>query len=324
MLLSSDRRGTSDCAVGVPSVYRSTPACSRAPTSIGMIERTRVDDVRHHRQQALDVLGAGGTAGRQADAAARQLVAESERRQHVRDFERPRRAGRAAGRADVVLVEVHQDRLAVRLLEDEAGAVRQALVGWPVRLAPGIDARMPSISRSRSARVVLDCGLGRSSSASAAPRPSRRSPRRSRCRRAGRAPGRRRARRRAAASRAARRARRHPSGRRSCGRSARAGLRRARSGRSPARPAAWTASVWKVAPWRCAMAAASAIGWIVPTSLFAIMTETRIVPGPTPALELVQVDDAVSVDADVADSEARRASPATRRCGARRDARSSW
>ncbi len=42
-------------------------------------------------------------------------------------------------------------------------------------------------------------------------------------------------------------------------------------------PTAWTASVCISAPCSCAIAASSAIGWIVPISLFASITDTRAV-----------------------------------------------
>ncbi len=42
-------------------------------------------------------------------------------------------------------------------------------------------------------------------------------------------------------------------------------------------PIAWTASVWNGTVWSCATSAIARTGWIVPISLFAAITETRIV-----------------------------------------------
>jgi hypothetical protein len=39
----------------------------------------------------------------------------------------------------------------------------------------------------------------------------------------------------------------------------------------------WAASVWKAMPWRRVMAPIWASGWIVPISLLACITDTRIV-----------------------------------------------
>ena len=83
--------------------------------------------------------------------------------------------------------------------------------------------------------------------------------------------------RRQAARRGESRARRRPSVRRTCAPTARADRRRARGPTTGILPTDCTASVWNSAPCACAIAASSAIGWIVPTSLLACITETSAV-----------------------------------------------
>ena len=51
-------------------------------------------------------------------------------------------------------------------------------------------------------------------------------------------------------------------------------------------PAACTASVWKSAPHECAMSASSRTGWMLPVSLFAVMTLTRTTSSPTASARL--------------------------------------
>ena len=60
-------------------------------------------------------------------------------------------------------------------------------------------------------------------------------------------------------------------------------------------PAAWAASVCSSAPWAWAMAASSAIGWMVPVSLFASMIDTGGVRGDR-GLQVLRVNQAILVD----------------------------
>ena len=58
-------------------------------------------------------------------------------------------------------------------------------------------------------------------------------------------------------------------------------------------PTAWTASVWNRTPFSLQSLPIAAIGWIVPISLLAAMTETRIVLSVDRLTDLVDVDQPV-------------------------------
>ncbi len=60
-------------------------------------------------------------------------------------------------------------------------------------------------------------------------------------------------------------------------------------------PADWTASVWNGTPAARAIAASSAIGWTVPSSLLACAIVTRVVSGRSAAAKRRGVDETVGV-----------------------------
>ena len=200
-----------------------------------------------------------------------------------------------------------------------------------VRMAVDDDVRHGRAARRRPARRA----------ARPAARPSRRGarrrsrsrwrarPRRRRraCPSARRAPDRRRAAAGCTRRRGAAAARRRRPGRRACGRSWSARRRRTAAKSTGSAPTACTASVWNGTPNSCAIAASSAIGCTVPTSLLAHITLTTAAASGSAASasrSVVGRDPAVLVDRQPDDLGALVRGRATRRSRAPRGARSRW
>ena len=176
--------------------------------------------------------------------------------------------------------------------------------GCPVGSTPST-ATSAASSRSRRART---CGTSAARSAARElerASPCRRRRRRSRCPRAGIAPATRRAAARGCACPGGSTARRSPSGPSALwAPSATRSAPSASTSRST-HGAAWTASTWSSTPRRArTTAATSAIGWIVPTSLFAEHHRTERRPVRDRALDVGGIDAPVPVDRHLDDLEA--------------------
>ena len=201
---------------------------------------------------------------------------DAHRGEHVRRFHRPARTGRGGRGAQVGLVEEEQQRLALHAFDADVRATGDLDVGRD-GLADAVDGG--DADRRRADRALRRCArtpfLARHRWRRG-PQPSPRSPARCASRSAGRVP----VHRRRVAGRwlrpCGRRARRHPSARRTCGRSARAGRRAATAGgdRASTPPARHRCAAARSAPPARTTAAAASRSLIEPTSLFTAITET--------------------------------------------------